>query len=128
MEQSHALAAYFAGKPAQLTLYRALEARILASCESVRVDVQASQITFRCPRVFACASLPLRRGRDWPRECLLVTLGLAYRLDSPRVAVATQPYPGRWTIHLPVARVEEIDDELLAWVREAYDFARAKRR
>lgn len=57
-----------------------------------------------------------------------MTLGLAYRLDSPRVAVATQPYPGRWTIHLPVARVEEIDDELLAWVREAYDFARAKRR
>ena len=45
---------------------------------------------------------------------------------SPRIAVATEPYPGRWTHHIVVSSLEEIDDELMGWIKEAAAFAAAK--
>ena len=46
--------------------------------------------------------------------------------ESERVAAKTEPYPGRWTLHIVVSRPEELDEELLSWIREAYDFANTK--
>lgn len=68
-----------------------------------------------------------RRRRGWPRHCLMVTFGLAHRLDAPRIAVATEPYPDRWTHHVLVEHADEIDDELTAWLREAHAFSLSKR-
>ena len=56
----------------------------------------------------------------------MLTLGLPFPLDSGRVAVKVQPYPGRWTHHIVISSTEELDAELLAWIREAYAFADAK--
>ena len=92
----------------------------------VAVKVQKSQISFYHRHLFAAASLPLRRRKEWPKESILVTFGLSHRLPSPRIAVAVEPYPNRWTHHVVVAREEEIDGELLDWLAEAYDFAAAK--
>ena len=58
---------------------------------------------------------------------ITITLGLNRRGGSPRIDQASEPYPGRWTHHLVIGSAEEIDDELMAWVREAYSFAAAKR-
>ena len=113
--------------PEALPLYEALEGRILAEVDGVRIKVQKSQITFYNRRLFACASFArVRRKAELPPCWLVVTVGLARRLDSPRVAVATEPYPGRWTHHIVVAGPEEIDDELMGWVKEAAAFAAAK--
>ena len=57
----------------------------------------------------------------------MVTIGLARRLESPRAAVSVEPYPGRWTNHIPITREEEIDAELMGWLQEAWDFAQSKR-
>jgi len=118
---------FFDGKPAELSLYQALFARMEAAFPEASVKVQKSQISFYNRRLFAAASLPVRRRKDWPRECILVTIGLSHRLASPRVAVAVEPYPNRWTHHVPVSREEQIDEELLGWLREAYEFAQSKR-
>ena len=56
----------------------------------------------------------------------MITLGLPYSLDSTRVAVKTEPYPGRWTTHIVIGKKEDVDEELLGWLAEAYDFAAAK--
>ena len=56
-----------------------------------------------------------------------MTIGLSHRLDSPRVAVATEPYPGRWTHHILISDETQIDGELLDWLREAWEFAESKR-
>ena len=117
---------FFDGKPAELALYQAFFRRMEAAFPDASVRVQKSQISFYGKHFFAAASLPLRRRKDWPRECILVTFGLPIRLDSPRIAVAVEPYPNRWTHHVVVAREEEIDGELLDWLAEAYDFAAAK--
>lgn len=117
---------FFDGKPTELALYQALERAMAARFPEASVKVQKSQISFYHRHLFAAASLPLRRRKEWPKECLLVTFGLSHRLSSPRIAVAVEPYPNRWTHHVVVAREEEIDGELLDWLAEAYDFAAAK--
>ena len=113
--------------PEALPLYEALEGRILAEVDGVRIKVQKSQITFYNRHLFACASFArVRRKAELPPCWLVVTVGLARRLDSPRVAVATEPYPGRWTHHIVISNPAEMDDELMGWVREAAAFAAAK--
>ena len=56
-----------------------------------------------------------------------MTLGLPERLDSPRVMLSTEPYPGRWTTHIPLLEPGDVDRELLGWIRGAYEFSSAKR-
>lgn len=57
----------------------------------------------------------------------MVSFGLDHPMESPRVAVKTEPYHNRWTHHVIVEREEELDKELLGWLGEAYEFAKAKR-
>ena len=117
---------FFEGKQMERALYEALFARVEQTFPEASVKVQKSQISFYHKHLFAAASLPLRRKKDWPEQCLVVTIGLARPLESPRAAVKVEPYPGRWTNHVLLARKEEIDQQLLGWLREAYDFALAQ--
>ena len=57
---------------------------------------------------------------------MVITLGLPCPLQSERIAVKTEPYPGRWTHHIVVSKTEELDEELLSWIRAAYVFADTK--
>lgn len=119
---------FFNGYPEALPLYEAFEKRLLSELEGVVVQPQKSQITLKNRRVFGAVSfLAARKAKDRPNPYITVTLGLNRRLDSLRVDKASEPYPGRWTHHLVIGATDEIDDELMAWVREAYDFAAAKR-
>lgn len=61
-----------------------------------------------------------------PDPWITISLSLPCRLASPRVAAQTEPYPGRWTTHIVVGSPEELDEELLGWVGQAYDFASKK--
>lgn len=119
---------FFSRDPAALPLYEAFAARTLEAVDNMTVRVQKTQITFTNPRVFAAVSfLPVRKKARRPEHYITVTLGLNRRLDSPRVDASSEPYPGRWTHHLLIASPEEVDGELLDWVREAAAFAAAKR-
>ena len=117
---------FFEGRLRERALYEVLFARMEQAFPEASVKVQKSQISFYHKHLFAAASLPLRRKKDWPEECLVVTIGLARPLESPRAAVKVEPYPGRWTNHVLLSREEEADDELLGWLREARDFALTK--
>ena len=117
---------FFQGRPLELSLYQLLFRRMEERFPRASVRVQKSQISFYGRHLFGAASLPVRRKRDWPRECLVVTFGLDHRLDSPRVAVATEPYPRRWTHHVLVWEEGQIDGELMGWLQEAHDFAERK--
>ena len=117
---------FFDGKPRELALFEELFGLMEQAFPEASVKVQKTQISFYGRHLFAAASLPLRRRRDWPKECLLVTFGLGYCKSSPRIAVATEPYPGRWTTHFVISRLSDLDEELFAWVRQAYAFAAQK--
>ena len=119
---------FFQDHPAAFPIYRALEERIAAEVPDVNVRVKKTMIGFYHRHLVACASfLPVRRAKERPEVWLTVTFGLGYRKESPRIDAATEPYPNRWTHHVMVASVDEIDDELMGWIREASEFSAAKR-
>ena len=117
-------AMFFDAMPGALGLYCALAERLTQDFEGVTVQVHRTQITFKARYGFAFVSL--RRMHGCPEVFLILTLGLGRQLESPRVAVAVEPYPGRWTHHFILSRPEQLDEELFGWLREAYLFARTK--
>ena len=118
---------FFDGKPEELALYEALEARIFSEIENVRLKVSKSQISFYNRHLFACVSfLRAKRKAELPAHYIVLTLGLDRPLDTPRAAVVTEPYPNRWTHHFVLSRNEEIDGELMDWVKQAAVFAAVK--
>lgn len=118
---------YFDGKPRELALYQALAGLLEEAFPDASVRVQKSQISFYGRHLFAAASLPVRRKRGWPEHCILVTFGLPCRKESPRIAVAVEPYPNRWTHHVIAAEEGELDGELLSWIQESWTFSESKR-
>lgn len=120
---------FFVGHGEVQGLYQALEEILYSSFPHVNKHVQKTQITFYNSRVFACVSFArVKRKAELPADWLTLTLGLPVALDSPRVAVKCEPYPGRWTHHFVLSREEELDGEMMAWIRASYDFAESKRR
>lgn len=118
---------FFSKQPAALPLYSAFERTLLQRYPGVSIRVQKTQITFSDRHVFACISLQrVKRKAELPNPYLVVTLGLPFPLESPRVAAKTEPWPGRWTTHIVICSPVELDDELFSWVHLAYDFAKKK--
>lgn len=113
--------------PGLLPLYALLRNSLARAYPDLRIKVSKSQISFYNRRLFAMASPPVRRRKDWPKTFLLVSFGLPERLEHPRVAVSTEPYPNRWTHHVLVERPEDIDGTLLSWLDAAYQFSDQKR-
>ena len=118
---------FFDGHPEELALYEALFRTVEAAFPegSIRPQPPPPRPHGRHPS--AAPPLPAPRPPPPPRTCLVVTVGLGYRLESPRVAVASEPYPGRWTHHILVTEAGQIDEELMGWLQEAWDFAESKR-
>ena len=111
-----------------LPLYQRLEALILEQIPDVRIKVSKTQIGFFNKRGFAFVSFnPCRRAKDRPETWVTVTFGLVFRVDDPRIDVATEPYTNRWTHHVTVSRAEDMDGQLLGWIREAAAFSASKR-
>lgn len=115
---------FFNDRPGAGAVYAAFDEAMERRFGPLEPRVQKTQITYTNPKVFACVSLPRKKGE----EGILVSLGLGRRESSPRISIASEPYPGRWTNHITVHSPEEVDGELMGWVEEAYLFALAKGR
>ena len=119
---------FFDGRPAALPLYEKLKGSILAEVPEARIEVKKTQISFFAKHMFAAASFtPVRKAKDRPDPFLTVTFGLPYRVASGRIDAAVEPYPGRWTHHVMIGSAEEVDAELMGWIREAAAFSSGKR-
>ena len=118
---------FFDSKPDALALYEAFREAVLAKVPDARIEVKKTQISFFDRRMFAAVSFaPVRKAKERPSSFLTITFGLPYRKESARIDVATEPYPNRWTHHVMIGTVEEIDEELLSWIFEADEFAKKK--
>ena len=113
---------FFDSKPGLVPIYDALRTALAERYPEVRIKVAKTQISFCNRHLFAMASLP-RRKKD---PGLVVSFGLGRREPSPRITVAVEPYPGRWTHHVPVPEERELDGELLGWLWEAWEFNKTK--
>ena len=118
---------FFEQQPDALPLYEAFCGAVLDLYPEAKIKVQKTQISFYNRHLFACASfLRVRKKKELPAPYLVITLGMPRPLASPRAAAVTEPYPGRWTAHIVIGEKEEVDEELLGWLAEAYAFAQEK--
>lgn len=116
-----ALEQLFQGHEISARLFAAVRAAI-AEVGPADVRVTTSQIAFRRRTGFAFAWMPnmyLRKGG----VPLVLTIGLRRRDDSPRWKQVVEPAPGRFTHHLELRSEDDVDDEVLAWLREAWEQA-----
>lgn len=117
---------FFGGRENALPLYLSLREK-LETCQPLEIQVKKTQISLIRRRLFGAVSFtPVRKAKERPAVWLTLTFGLGRRLDSPRIDTAVEPYPGRWTHHLMIGNAEEVDEEVLNWLREAASFAETK--
>ena len=112
---------FFQGYEASRQLFDALRDAIDA-IGPAELRVTKSQIAFRRRAAFAWAWLPARylRGRVAP---LVLTLSFRHRDASPRWKEIVEPAPGRFTHHLELYAVTDIDDEVRDWLRNVWGAA-----
>jgi hypothetical protein len=108
---------FLAGHP----LAQAVFDRVTALCPA-EIRVSKSQIALRCKRGFAYLWLPGQYLRK-PGAEVVLSIALGRRDPSPRFKEVTHPFPKHWMHHLEVHAVNEIDDEVAAWLHEAAERA-----
>ncbi len=116
------LDAFFAGRPEARALYERV-ADASRELDSVEVRVGRSQVALWRAHPFAAVWVPGQylAGATAP---LVLTVYLRHRADSPRWKEIVEPRPGRFTHHLELHRVGDVDAEVAAWLREAWDAAK----
>jgi hypothetical protein len=117
---------FFNRMPQALPLYQAFVARLRSEFDDFTIRVRKTQISFSNKYIFAAVSLPIRKIKGRPEIYIIVSFGLSYRVDDPRIVEATEPYPNRWTHHVVVQSEREVDGQLIEWVRRAYIFSLVK--
>ena len=118
---------FFDSHPDALPLYEKFEKSVADLVPDVKIKVQKTQISFYNRHLFACVSFArVRKKKDCPDCYIVITFVLSHKAESPRIDIATEPYPNRWTHHVLISEPGEIDDELMGWIEEAALFSNRK--
>ena len=109
---------YFEGREPSRQLFDRLR-NIIESIGAADIRVTKSQVAFWRRKSFALAWIPGKylRGRGAP---LVLTLSFHHRDPSPRWKEIVEPVPGRFTHHLELWSVADLDGEVHAWLQRAW--------
>lgn len=112
---------FFDGREDARQIFDALR-RVIEAMGPAELRIGKSQIAFRRRTAFAWAWTPDRYLRGQVAQ-LVLTVALHRRDPSPRWKQIAEPTPGRFTHHLELHASEDLDGEVEAWLREAWDEA-----
>lgn len=111
---------FFDGSPDGLRVFRAV-AQAVDEIAEVQLRVSKSQIAFRRRRGFAYVWQPTQYiDSDIPA---VLSIALRHQLHSSRFKAVVRPSVKVWMHHLELREPAEVDDEVKAWLRQAYDSA-----
>jgi len=110
--------AFFADRKEQFLIYKAIKSAIKL-LGPVKIEIMHSQISFGAKKEFAWIWLPKTWAKR-PKNSLVLTIGLRRKIASHRIAEAVEPYPGRWTHHIIIESEDDLDEDVLKWLQEAY--------
>jgi hypothetical protein len=100
--------------PARLRLYQEVLARI-EPMGPFREEIKETSIHLIRGVAFA--------GVHPRKQHVLVTIRSAKPIQSARIARAGQVSKSRWHLDVKLAGSQEIDEELLGWLRQAYELS-----
>lgn len=123
MKKAETVEGFFDDHPQLLPLFENFAQKVQHQHPETFIKVQKTQIGFCDPKAYCWVWLPIRAGISGrPESYLVVSFGLNHQVHHPRLIDAVEPYPNRWTHHTIVSREEELDMELMGWIREAHDW------
>jgi hypothetical protein len=109
------------GHPVAVSVYNRVRSR-LVDLGPFEVRTTKSQIAFRRKRGFAYLWLPGQYLKNPDAEVVL-SIALGRHDRSERFKEVVHPSALQWMHHLELRGPDEIDDEVVAWLREASDRA-----
>lgn len=116
---------FFSKMPEVIPIYERIEEKILNRFEDVSIEIMKTQITFKTRRGFAYVWLPIRKIKNRPDYYLVLSFDLEKRIESSRIIESVETYKNRWMHHLLVEKPDEINEELMGWIQEAYLYSRS---
>jgi hypothetical protein len=102
-------------------LFEAVKAAI-DSTGPAEMRVSKSQVAWKRRVNFAFVWMPEQYLKRQAAP-LVLTVALRRWDVSPRWKEVVEPYPGRFTHHLELWSVDEVDEEVKGWLREAWEEA-----
>ena len=109
---------FFAGSPDGLAVFGRVKDLIDKAAPDATVRVSKSQVAFRRRRGFAYLWRPGQYLRN-PGAEVVLSIALARPIGSARFKQVIQPAPSVWMHHMEIRSLEDLDDEVAAWLREA---------
>lgn len=109
------------GHPVAESVYQKV-CSCLADLGPFEVRTSKSQIAFRRRRGFAYLWLPGQYLKN-PEAEVVLSIALGRHDRSARFREVAHPAARHWTHHLGIGHPDEIDDEVLDWLREAAERA-----
>jgi hypothetical protein len=110
----------FRNSPEGLRLCHDVRDAILSAVPAT-VHTTTSQVAFRNRRNFAYIWNPRRHLRT--EVPAVLSIALPRRDESPRFKEVAHPSPGVWMHHLEVRQAADVNEEVTAWLTEAFDAA-----
>jgi hypothetical protein len=109
---------FFSGQEKSRQLFEAVR-RAVDAIGPAELCVPKSQIAFRRRKAFAWVWMPAKylHSKSAP---LVLTLSFLSRDASPRWKEIVEPTPGRFTHHIELYSIADIDNEVCNWLRDAW--------
>jgi hypothetical protein len=111
--------ALFAGQSFALSVVDCVES-IVASIGEATIRTTKSQIAFRRRRGFAYLWPPVFGNRGVE---IVLSIALGRYDTSPRFKQVAHPASHVWIHHMEIRDLAQLDDQVRAWLREAFDNA-----
>lgn len=111
----------FAGHPLGVSVCKRVSS-ILEDIGDVEVRTTKSQVAFRRKRGFAYL-WPPGKYLAKPEAEVVLSIALGRHDDSGRWKEVVHPARKHWMHHLEVRRLEDLDEEVVRWLREAAERA-----
>ena len=112
---------FFSGQDESRQLFEAVY-RAVRAIGPVELRVSKSQVAFRRRKAFARVWMPSQYLQR--KAAPLVLTFCFYERDmSPRWKEIVEPTPGRFTHHLELYSLAEVDNEVCNWLRKAWMIA-----
>ena len=112
---------FFAGYAESRRIFDIVQEAI-SGFDPLQMRITKSQVAFRRKRGFAWTWIPGKylSGRHAP---LVLSLSLQRRDASPRWKEIVEPTPGRFMHHLELYSPDDVNGEVHAWLKEAWEQA-----
>ncbi len=112
---------HFAGYAESRLLFNALLDRI-TEIGPAELRVTKTQVAFYRKKPFAWVWIP---EKHLGRKAAPLSLSLSFRQrdPSPRWKEIVEPAPGRFMHHLEIYSIGDIDDQVIQWLRSAWEIA-----